>query len=50
MVHNSYKVSAGLQKLTVADLKYILRTADSIMYLKEVKCPSFWINGKVFVI
>jgi len=48
MVHNSH-VSEGLQKLTVADLQYILRTTGLIMYLKQVKCPRFWCNGNVFV-
>ena len=48
-VHNSHNVSAGLQKLTVADLQYILRAAGSVMYLKQVKCPRFWCNGIIFV-
>ena len=39
MVHNSQNVSAGLQKLTFADLQYILWTVSSIMYLKPEKCP-----------
>ena len=36
-----HNVSAGLQKLTFADLQYILRTASSVMHLKQVKCPRF---------
>jgi len=41
MVRNSHNVSAGLQKLTFANLQYILRTAGSVMYLKPEKCPRF---------
>jgi len=44
IVRNSQNVSAGLQKLTFADLQNILRTAGSVMYLKQVKCPRFWCN------
>jgi len=49
MVDNSHNGSKALQKLTVADLQYILRTTGSIMYLKQAKCPRFWCNGNVFV-
>ena len=44
MVRNSQNVTVGFQKLTFANLQYILRTAHSIMYLKQEKSPRFWFN------
>ena len=41
LVRNSHNVTVGFQKLTLANLQYILRTAHSIMYLKQEKSPRF---------
>ena len=41
LVHNSQNVTVGFQKLSFAHLQYILRTAHSIMYLKQEKSPRF---------
>jgi len=41
MMNNSQNVTVVFQKLTIATLQYILRTAGSKKYLKQEKFPRF---------